>query len=551
MPERRILSIWFPRLAAEQAVRGEPQLADQPLAVVTETGGALVLASLTAAAEYRGLRRGMGLGDARAICPDLITRPEREPRTAAFLTALARWAGRFSPWVAPEAPESLVLDVTGCAHLFGGEAGLAVALEADAADFGLSVRLGLAGTVGAAWAVARFAGAAGNAAHAGDAIEQEARATRSRAQKRRWERGGAPPPAPAQSAPHVRIVPPGETRAHLGPLPVAALRVGAAEVAALHGLGLRRIEDVAVLPRAQVARRLGPGIVHRLDQALGRAPEPVSPARPGPTLALRLSFPEPIGQAADILAGLDRLLEPLCARLRTAGLGARRLRLTLFRTDGAAETCDAGLARPGNTAEAIRPLFALKLGDVDAGFGIEVLRLSAEVVEPLGPRQHRGRLAATAAAGAREGAPEDLADLVGRLGSRLDLEALTRLHPADSHIPEKGATVMAAAFCDPAPDWPAPAAPRPLILFPPEPVTAGDAARPPARFVWRRKPRRRTAAFGPERIAPEWWLDDPAWRSGARDYWRVETDDGTRIWLFETMGGDGGAAGWFAHGLFA
>ena len=217
--------------------------------------------------------------------------------------------------------DGLALDVTGCAHLFGGEEGLAAALEAEAAALGLSLRLGLADTLGAAWAVAHFAGAGAAPAHAGDAIDQEARATRSRAQKRRWERGGAPPPAAGRQGEVRRIVPPGAGAAHLGPLPVAALRLEPEEVEALQALGLRRIADLAAMPRVQLARRVGPGVAARLDQALGRAPEPISPAPPEPRFAVRLSLPEPIGLVADVLAGIDRLLPPLCARLRAAGRG--------------------------------------------------------------------------------------------------------------------------------------------------------------------------------------------------------------------------------------
>jgi protein ImuB len=555
MPRRRILSLWFPRLAAERVVRAEPQLAGQPLAVVADVRGALVLASLSLAAEAAGLRRGMTLGDARAICPDLATRPVDPLSAAAFLAALGRWAGRFSPWVAEETAEegagALVLDVTGCAQLFGGEAALVAEVEGQAAAFGLSPRLGLADTLGAAWAVARFAGTGVAAAHSGDAIDQEARATRSRAQKRRWECGGVSP-AGAPAAEVCRIVPPGAAISHIGPLPVAALRLEPDEVAALQALGLRRVAEAAALPRARLARRVGPGVARRLDQAFGRAPEPVSPARAAPVFALRLTFPEPIGLEADVLAGIDRLLPALCARLRAAGQGARQVRLTLTRTDRGAEVRQVGLARPADTPEAIRPLLALKTGGIDAGFGIEVMRLEAVAVEPLSARQHRGQLAAAAGAAARGagGEAEGMSDLLGRIGTRLGLEALTRLHPADSHIPEKSTTVMAAGFSAPATGWPPPAAPRPVLIFPPEPLTGTDGATPPATFVWRRRPRRRTAAFGPERIAPEWWLDDPAWRSGPRDYWRVETGEGTRLWIFEALGGEA-PAGWFAQGLFA
>jgi protein ImuB len=548
MFQRRILSVWFPRLDAERVIRAEPQLADAPLAVVADRRGALVLASLSAAAEAAGLGRGMTLGDARAIRPDLVTRPENPGRSAAFLGALRRWAERFSPWVAEDGSEALVLDVTGCAHLFGGEEGLVAAVEAQAADLGLSLRLGLADTRGAAWAVARFAGAGTAPLHAGDAIDQEARATRSRAARRGRGQTGRLPPVPDAG----RIVPPGAAAPHLAPLPVAALRLEPDQVAGLQGLGLRRIGDAAALPRAQLARRLGPEVIRRLDQALGRVPEPVTPARARPVFALRLSFPDPIGLEADLLAGIDRLLAPLCERLRATGQGARRLRVTLYRADGAAEIREIGLARPTDAAETLRPLAALKLKGIDAGYGFDALRLEAAAFEPLTARQHRGQLAVTAATAARTRGleAEALADLLGRIGTKLGLEALTRLHPADSHVPEKSATRMAAGFSAPAEDWPAPRAPRPVLIFPPEPVAPRDTAVPPEVFVWRRRPRVRTAAFGPERIAPEWWLDDPAWRSGPRDYWRVETEEGDRLWLFEAKGGET-APGWFAQGMFA
>jgi len=289
-------------------------------------------------------------------------------------------------------------------------------------------------------------------------------------------------------------------------------------------------------------------VPRRLDQALGRVPEPVSPARPPHVFAVRLTLPEPVGREADVLAGVDRLLPALCDRLAVAGRGARRVRLVLLRTDGRPELREVGLARPAARPEAIRPLIALKLGEVDAGSGIEVLRLEAPLTEPLGTRQD-ARLA-RGETGGETGGEEGLADLLGRLGARLGLEALVRLYPADSHIPEKGATEMAAAFSPPAAGWRAPPAPRPLLIFPPEPLSPADGGAPPARFTWRRRPRRSAAVFGPERIAPEWWLDDPLWRSGPRDYWRVETEDGTRLWLYEAKGGEL-SPGWFVQGLFA
>ncbi|MBB5224113.1 protein ImuB [Amaricoccus macauensis] len=546
MLRRRILSLWFPRLAADRAVRVEPQLAGLPLAVIADRRGALVVASLSAEAEGVGLRPGMALGDARAIRPDLATRPDDPPAVAGFLVSLRRWAGRFTPWAAVEG-DGLVLDITGCAHLFGDEAGLVAEVEAGAARLGLTVRLGLADTLGAAWALARYAGAGNELAFAGDAIDQEARATRSRAQKRRWERGGPPVTSPVASA--ARIAPPGETITHIGPLPVAALRLDPGAVAALQGLGLRRITDVAAQPRAALARRVGPEAGRRLDQALGRAAEPVTPAPPAAVFALRLGFPEPIGRVEDVLAGIDRLLPPLCERLTNAGRGLRRLRLNLLRSDGGVVQREIGLARPTVEPAAIRAILALSLGEIDAGFGLDGLRLEALVTEPVASVASRP-LPAMRAGDLPAAADPDIADLIGRLGARLGLDALLRLCPADSHVPEKATTEMPAAFMSPGSGWPPSGRTRPPLLFPPEPITPTDDGTPPGRFIWRRRPRQRAAAWGPERLAPEWWLDDPAWRSGPRDYWRVETEEGVRLWLYAALGGEA-TAGWFAQGVFA
>lgn len=551
MPNRRVLSLWFPRLGAERVLRLEKDVWERPVAVIADQGGAQVLSSLSAPAEAAGLRAGQPLRDALAMCPDLVTRPQNIRAEAAMLAALRRWAGRFSPWVAEEAPAALLIDLTGCAHLFGGEPRLVAQAEADCADLGLTVRTGLADTVGAAWALARFAGQAADPLRSGDAIDQEARATRSRAAKRRhWERGGTPPALPDPDTPLGRIAPPGRTRAALEPLPVAALRLAPDDCAALTRLGLRRIGDLAGQPRAGLARRFGRQLVRRLDQAMGVEPEPVSPARPVPRYALRLSLPEPIGLEEDMLAGIDRLLPPLCDKLKAAGRGARIVRLQAERCDHAVEEIEVGLARPSADPARIRPLLALKLDRIDAGPGIDRLRLSAPQTEPVHARQHKGHLDAARAAAARRDAGPGLDDLIGRLGARVGMEALTRLHPADSNIPEKTASVQAAAWSEPADDWPRAPTPRPVMIWRPEPVTAPDQPRLTGPFRWRRRTLTPVRLRGPERIAPEWWLDDPAWRSGVRDYWDVITADGARLWLFYAHGG-AQSGGWFCQGAFA
>lgn len=552
MPQRRILSLWFPRLGAERAIRAEPFLADRPLAIVEQDGPAQVISSLSLAASAAGLHPGQSLRDASALCAGLITRPRLIHRETAFLDALHRWAGRFSPWVAAEPPASLVVDLTGCAHLFGGETALAGAVTQDCADLGLTVRLGLADTLGAAWALARYAGASAGAYRTGDAIEQEARATRSRAGKRRhWERGGAAPSAASTPAVQGRIAPPGQSWQALSPLPVAALRLDADTQAQLARLGLRRVGDLLGQPRAGLARRFGRGLVDRLDQATGAAPEPISPAAAPERFAVRLSLPDPIGLRDDVEAALDRLLDHLCARLRARARGARVLRLEAWRCDGTMSARNVTGAVASFDADRLKPLLAMKLDDLEAGPGIDMLRLEAPQTEPIHDRTSAGHAEAAARATARSGQFAAFEDLIGRLGARLGMDAITRRHPGQSHIPEKEALTLAAAWSDPCGDWPAPAVPRPLTLWPlPEPVQAPDHPDPPATFRWRGRDWTVAGATGPERIAPEWWLDDPAWRSGARDYWRVETDQGDRLWLFYAHGA-ALSSGWFCHGAFA
>ncbi|WP_204113028.1 DNA polymerase Y family protein [Shimia biformata] len=553
MPVRRVLSLWFPRLGAERLIRQARGGLDVPLAVLRDTGQMQVISSMNALAEAEGLQVGQPLRDAQAVCPALVTRLQNVQAEAAFLTVLRRWAGKFSPWVAEAPPTGLVIDLTGCAHLFGGEEALLGVVGQDCADLGLTVQAGIADTLGAAWALARFAGQPGPQSHRnGDAIDQEARATRSRAVKRRhWTRGGAPPRVAMPAAPPGRIARPGQTRIALSPLPVAALRLEGDTQEQLSRLGLRRIGDLIGQPRAALARRFGKGLVLRLDQALGAVPEPVSPAKPSFHFAVRMTLPDPIGLEEDIMAGIDRLLPRLCKHLTDKGQGARLVRFQAFRTDQTMQSIEVGLARASDDPDRLRPLLRMKLDEIDAGFGIDMLRLEVIRSEPIHQRRMTGHLDAGRAVSDRLASNTAIDDLIGRVGARIGLERITRRHPASSNIPEKTAQVLAAAWSEPfSGKWPETPTRRPLLMWPPEPVSAPESPVVPDRFRWRGRELELDLALGPERIAPEWWLDDPNWRSGVRDYWRVTCTSGDRLWLFFAHGG-AMSAGWFCHGAFA
>lgn len=488
--QRRIVCVWFPRLASDGALRARPL--EGPFALTLRQGNAERLHCLNRAAEAAGLFRGMALAEARVFCAALQTRPADLHREAQLLAALRRWATRYSPWVGLDGEDGLALDITGAAHLFGGEAGVLADLRARLSRAGFSACLGLASSRGAAWALA----------HHGEGV-----------------------------------APPGEDLAAIAGLPVAALRLAPETVTALQRLGLRHVGDLARTPRAPLARRFGAVLLDRLDAATGAAPEPLTPGAEPPRFALRLTLPEPIGLVADVQTGTARLLAALCERLAAQQTGARVLRLTLRRVDRDTQEVELRLAAALRDPARILPLFTRGIEAADAGFGIDQLRLEAVQVEPLAAQQ----LGTTTA----PGDPARLGDLLSRIGTRIGLENILRLLPADSHVPERGFLTAPAAFSRPARGWSAPR-PRPLVLFPPEPVAAAGST-PPRAFRWRRMALSTARAEGPERLAPEWWFDDPAWRSGLRDYWRIETRQGRRLWLFHTPQ----EPGWWVQGEFA
>ncbi|MEL6736554.1 MAG: DNA polymerase Y family protein, partial [Pseudomonadota bacterium] len=388
------------------------------------------------------------------------------------------------------------------------------------------------------------------ASRSGDDIDQEAYATRAKAGKRRnWERGGAAPKVTLLRAASHRIAPVGKTHSAIGALPVAALRLPDASIAELNRLGLRRISDLAGQPRAGLARRFGQVLVTRLDQALGMAPEPISPAKPPLHFACRLTLPDPIGLESDILAGIDRLLAQLECRLTEKGRGARKLRFEAYRSDGSMQSVDVALARPSANPDRIRPLLTMKVGDIDAGYGIDMLRIEATLTEPQHSTQHKGHVDAGDAAQDQLNTNIGLDDLIGRLGARVGLDAITREHPSSSHLPEKASQTLAAAWSEACFDWPKFARTRPLMIWPPEPVHGDGAPFPPEIFRWRSRDMSLLDASGPERIAPEWWLDEPNWRSGTRDYWRVRVSSGETLWLYYAHGATL-SDGWFCHGQF-
>ncbi len=517
---RRMLALVLPHLATDRLRRSPhgPFSAwpdDKPLVTVAKVKNAVTLIAADRAARDLGLAPGLSLADARARVPDLAVAEADAAADTALMLRIADWCDRYTPLVAHPLSDSLVLDITGCAHLFGGEREMLAALIRSLRRRGLAANAAIAGNGDAARALARYA------------------------------RSG--------------IVPDGGEAAAVHPLPVAALDIDAASSVALRRAGLKTIGDLAERPRAPLAARFGAALIYRLDRMLGIAAAPISPRRIVPVARADRAFADPLVRSEDVLAALRLLGGELAESLAERGEGGRRFEAAIFRVDGAVRRIAIATARTTRDPALLLRLFAERIetlaDPLDAGFGFEHVRLSALVTEPMAPAQE----ALTASASHPALLTEALAGFIEQQSIRLGPDGVQRFAAADSHIPERASrTVSALALPQPGP-WPrvpdndAPPA-RPLSLFdPPQPVDAIAAVPdgPPRQFRWRGVLHTIVRAEGPERIAPEWWC-----RTGStlsRDYYRVEDRAGRRFWLFREglYGRETKEPRWYVHGLFA
>lgn len=455
----------------------------------------------------------MGIADARAMHPCMEVVEADPVAERQLLESLADWCDRYTPLVAIDGEDGLFLDITGCAHLFGGEKPLLDDLVTRFLHQGFDVRAGLASTPGAAWAAARSC-------------------SRS-------------------------IVAPGAEEKMLTPLPLAALRLAPATVASLESVGLRTVGAILRAPRAPLARRFGKMVLTRLDQALGHLEEAISPRLPVAPLSVERHLMEPVCLMEEIEHLVFALAHSLKPDLERREEGARSLQLMLFRVDGAVSRIGVGASRPLREPALIGKLFHEKLtaleGTFDAGFGFDLVRLSVLASAPFMAGQ-------ADLIGKECGNDEDLALFLDRICARLGSGTVRKPFAVESHIPERAVSSepFGEAGKTPARGTEAGQSIQPLrpvrLLSRPEPleVTAAEIPEgPPLRFRWRRVLHDVVRAEGPERIAPEWWRDGAD--ETTRDYFRVEDRDGRRYWLFRQglYGVTQASPRWFMQGLFA
>ena len=504
----RVVSLYFPTFPTDRYRRvlgSEAPPADQPLVMVPRRGNRREIVALDIAASALGLRKGMAVSKAQSMIKGLHVADFDPAGDEQALGRLDLWAlQRFSPLVAADPPDGIVIDIASADHLHGGEEAVLKKILEQVAGASLSGKAALADSWGAAHALARY--------HRHAAV----------------------------------LVEPGEGRTIVSALPMNALRLPAAIVDGLRALGFETIGDLADTPRSAITLRFGPEVGRRIDQALGVLGEPIEPIRLPEICEVERVFGEPIGAAETIAKYIAQLVDRLVGELELKGLGARRVDLIVSRIDNTIATVRVGMALPARDAKRLTRMLSDKIEKIDPGFGIERMRLCAVMAEPLDAEQMLSTLI-------DDGDP-DVSALVDLLSNRMGQQSLYRMAPVASDVPERSFRKVAPMSEDDGADWPS-RWPRPTrLLAHPELIETMALLpdHPPVWFTWRGIRRKVKAADGPERIFGEWWKRDEE-LTAVRDYFRVEDEAGERYWIYRAGDGEDPATGshrWYLHGVF-
>lgn len=497
---KRYLSIWFRHLATDWFSLSEPGLKKVPFVLRSPSHRRMIITATNAVAESKGISVGMAVADARALIPELEVKDERPDLISKLLHRLAEWSIRFTPVVAVDLPDGLLLDVTGCSHLWGGDEAYLEDVIRRIKARGYDVRAAIADTAGLAWGVARF----------GEG------------------------PFVITSNNHFDA---------LMSLPPEGLRLETETVERLHKLGLHVALQFIRMPRASLRKRFGPNILLQIDKALGQAIEPIVPVMPVEPYQERLPCMEPIVTATGIEIALNELLNILCLRLQQEQKGLRQAVLKCYRVDGKMVQVSIGTNRPSHHVQHLFKLFGLKLSTIEPGLGIELFVLEAPGVEDHFAKQEK----MWEGAGGLD--DERLSELLDRLAGKVGMSSIHRYLPDEHYWPERSIKPATSIHETPGTPWRGDKL-RPMqLLLKPEPieVTAPIPDYPPMLFRHKGQLHQVVKADGPERIEQEWWVQN----GQHRDYYRVEDEHGFRYWLFRLGHYHDKTYQWFLHGYFS
>jgi len=497
---KRFATIWFRYLKTDWFTIRQPDLHHAPFVLASPDHGRMIITALNSFAREQGVETGMVLADARAINPTLKFIDDKPELSHKLLKSIAEWCIRFTPVVAPDPPEGIILDATGCAHLWGGEISYISEINKRLKKFGYDVRIAMADTIGTAWAASRF-------------------------------------------GKEITIIDPGEQMNALLSLPPAALRLESEIIERLHKLGLRQVKNFIGMGRSTLRRRFGNMLIQRLDQALGNEDEIIEPVQPIEPYQERLPCLEPIVTATGIEIALQRLLEMLCKRLEQDHKGVRHACFKSYRIDGKIEKIEIGTNRASHNADHLFKLFEIKIPTIEPALGIELFVLEAVKVDDVFAMQENIWESSCGLENTK------ISELIDRLANKIGTNHIHRYLPDEHHWPERSVKLASSFHEKTDTNW-NPDKRRPLQLLPrPEPiqVTAPVPDYPPMLFRYKNKLHKIKKADGPERIEREWWLEE----GPHRDYYCVEDEAGNRFWLFRSGHYTDNNYQWFIHGFFA
>ena len=497
---RRFLVIWFRYLKTDWFTRRRPDLNNKPFVLATPDHGRMIITETNHLAKQQDLFAKMVVADARAIIPSLQVFDDKPELAGKLLHKIAEWCIRYTPFVAVDLPDCLILEISGCPHLWGGEATYLENIATRLKSIGYHIRAAIADTIGAAWALAHF-------------------------------------------GKNFSIVENRQQSIALHPLPPEAIRAYPETVERLHKLGLISIGSIINMPRPVLRRRFGPQFILRLDQALGYQDEIISPVQPGERYEERLNSPEPITTRTGIEMGLQGMLASLCDRLQREEKGLRTALFKCYRIDNKIETIEIGTNRSSHNAKHLFKLFELKLGTIEPGFGIELFTLEAQQVEDASSQQE------SLWQKSFDLDNMNLSELMDRVTGKFGAGCVHRYLPDEHYWPERSIKDASSLSEIATASWNVDR-PRPLqLLSNPEPiqVTAPVPDYPPMLFRYKGKLHKVVKADGPERIEQEWWLQQGA----HRDYYAIEDEEGHRYWLFRSGHYSNSSYQWFIHGFFA
>ncbi|CAN5812715.1 DNA polymerase Y family protein [soil metagenome] len=498
---KRYVSIWFPSLRTDWYIRHQPLLKGVPFVLTLKDHGRLLVTAGSEAALAQGIYIGMPLADARAIVTGLQYFDDEPERSEKLLNAIAEWSIRYTPVVGVNLPEGLLLDASGCAHLWGGEEMYLTAMYKRFHELGYHINIAIADTIGTAWAFARYG------------------------------KGKT-------------IIPSNKQTEALLSLPAASLRLEPAVTERLEKLGLRQINQFINMPRPSLRRRFGKQLLSQLDKATGAEQEFIKPITSIEAYQERLPCLEPIATATGIAIALQNLLDTICNKLRKEEKGLRSAIFKGYRMDGKLEQISIGTTRPSANPKHLFRLFEDKITTIEPALGIELFVLEAPVIEEATTRQEK-------LWGQSNGLDNtNLAELIDRLSSKLGGQHIHRYVPDEHYWPERSFKESASIHEPIQTSWKTDR-PRPLqLLANPQPieVTAPVPDYPPMNFRYKGKLHIIANADGPERIEQEWWIQE----GQHRDYYYVEDEEGHRYWLFRSGHYDTAKSyKWFLHGFFA